>query len=86
MTYNTETKRAENSNKLVKEKQLKVLDKQLQNTLTQLERTTGVVQKIDKNSEQYLNVAKDSNESSDAVLLREIVNKVNEIVEWINNQ
>lgn len=30
----------------------KVLDKQLQNTLTQLERTTGVVQKIDKNSEQ----------------------------------
>ena len=41
---------------------------------------------IDKKSEQYLNVAKDSNESSDAVLLREIVNKVNEIVEWINNQ
>ena len=41
---------------------------------------------IDKNSEQYLNVAKDSNESSDAVLLREIVNKINEIVGWINNQ
>ena len=41
---------------------------------------------IDKNSEQYLNVAKDSNESSDAVLLREIVDKVNEIVKWINNQ
>ena len=41
---------------------------------------------IDKTSEEYLNVAKDTNESSDAVLLREIVNKVNEIVEWINNQ
>tara|TARA_R100001443_G_scaffold111701_1_gene124709 strand:+ start:2592 stop:2726 length:135 start_codon:yes stop_codon:yes gene_type:complete len=41
---------------------------------------------IDKKSEKYLDVAKDSNESSDAVLLREIVEKVNEIVEWINNQ
>ena len=41
---------------------------------------------IDKKSEKYLDVAKDSNESSDAVLLREIVSKINEIVEWINNQ
>ncbi len=41
---------------------------------------------IDKKSDKYLDIAKDSNESSDAVLLREIVNKINEIVEWINNQ
>ena len=41
---------------------------------------------IDKKSDKYLDIAKDSNESSDAVLLREIVNKINEIVVWINNQ
>jgi len=41
---------------------------------------------IDKKSDKYLDIAKDSNESSDAVLLREIVNKINEIVRWINNQ
>ena len=41
---------------------------------------------IDKTSEEYLNVAKDTNESSDAVLLRVVIDKINEIIEWINNQ
>ena len=41
---------------------------------------------IDKTSEEYLNVAKDTNASSDAVLLRIVIDKINEIVEWINNQ
>ena len=42
--------------------------------------------KIDTNSEQYLDVAKESIGLPEAQLIREIVSKLNEIVEWINKQ
>ena len=42
--------------------------------------------KIDIEAESYTDVAKHTLPYPDAVLFRIIVAKINEIVEWINNQ
>ena len=42
--------------------------------------------KIDTEAEGYTDVAKEGIPNADAVLFRVIVAKINEIIEWINNQ
>ena len=42
--------------------------------------------KIDKTSEEVTNIVKDSNLAPDSVLLGIIIDKINEIVDWINAQ
>ena len=42
--------------------------------------------KIDKTSEEVTNIVKDSNPAPDSVLLGIIIDKINEIVDWINAQ
>ena len=42
--------------------------------------------RIDKTSEEVSQIVKDSNEMPDAVLLGIIIDKINEIVDWINSQ
>ena len=42
--------------------------------------------KIDKTSEEVSQIVKDGNEMPDAVILGIIIDKINEIVDWINAQ
>ncbi len=42
--------------------------------------------RIDKTSEEVSQIVKDSNEMPDAVILGIIIDKINEIVDWINSQ
>ena len=44
------------------------------------------MEKIDTTQENTRNVMNENNESTDAILLREIINKLNEIIDWINEQ
>ena len=42
--------------------------------------------RIDTNSEKYISVAKDTLPGPTADMFRELVAKINEIIDWINNQ
>ena len=42
--------------------------------------------KIDINSEDILNIAKAGMEDSNSKVLREVIIKINEIIDWINTQ
>tara|TARA_R100000005_G_C4806038_1_gene95056 strand:- start:8 stop:142 length:135 start_codon:yes stop_codon:yes gene_type:complete len=42
--------------------------------------------RIDKTSEEVSQIVKDSNEMPDAIILGIIIDKINEIVDWINSQ
>ena len=42
--------------------------------------------KIDKTSEEITNIVKDGNEMHDAVIFGIIIDKINEIIDWINSQ
>tara|TARA_Y100000593_G_C4096782_1_gene231205 strand:+ start:399 stop:533 length:135 start_codon:yes stop_codon:yes gene_type:complete len=42
--------------------------------------------RIDKTSEEITNIVKDSNEAPDAIIFGIIIDKINEIIDWINNQ
>jgi len=42
--------------------------------------------KIDKTSQDIQNIVKDSNPAPDAVIFGIIIDKINEIVDWINSQ
>ena len=42
--------------------------------------------RIDKTSEEVSQIVKDSNPAPDAVILGIIIDKINEIVDWINSQ
>ena len=42
--------------------------------------------RIDKTSDEISQIVKDSNPSPDAVILGIIIDKINEIVDWINSQ
>ena len=44
------------------------------------------MEKIDTNSEMYTDLAKEGVPGPHAALYRAIVEKLNEIVDWINNQ
>ena len=44
------------------------------------------MEKIDKTSEEIASMVKDSNEAPDAIILGIIIDKINEIIDWINNQ
>ena len=42
--------------------------------------------RIDKTSEEVSQIVKDSNEMPDAVIFGIIIDKINEIIDWINSQ
>ena len=42
--------------------------------------------KIDKTSEEITNIVKDSNPAPDAIIFGIIIDKINEIIDWINTQ
>ena len=42
--------------------------------------------RIDKTSEDVRQIVKDSNPAPDSVVLGIIIDKINEIVDWINSQ
>ena len=42
--------------------------------------------RIDKTSDEISQIVKDSNLSPDAVILGIIIDKINEIIDWINSQ
>lgn len=42
--------------------------------------------RIDTTEEIAKSIIDENNEASNAVLLRNIINKINEIVDWINSQ
>ena len=44
------------------------------------------MEKIDKTSENITNIVKDGNEAHDAIILGIIIDKINEIIDWINQQ
>ena len=44
------------------------------------------MERIDKTSEEVSQIVKDSNPAPDAVILGIIIDKINEIVDWINSQ
>ncbi|QDP51789.1 MAG: hypothetical protein GOVbin212_8 [Prokaryotic dsDNA virus sp.] len=44
------------------------------------------MERIDKTSEEVSQIVKDSNPAPDAVILGIIIDKINEIVDWINTQ
>ena len=44
------------------------------------------MEKIDKISEDITNIVKDGNEAPDAVIFGIIIDKINEIIDWINTQ
>mgnify|MGYP003149050057 CR=1 FL=1 len=42
--------------------------------------------RIDKTSEEVSQIVKDSNEMPDAIILGIVIDKINEIIDWINSQ
>ena len=42
--------------------------------------------RIDKTSDDITSIVKDSNEMPDAVIFSILIDKVNEIIDWINTQ
>ena len=42
--------------------------------------------KIDVTSDEYLDTAKDGIGTPEAIILKRIILKINEIIDWINNQ
>ena len=42
--------------------------------------------RIDKTSEAITSIVKDGNEAPDAIILGIIIDKLNEIIDWINSQ
>ena len=44
------------------------------------------MEKIDKISEDITNIVKDGNEAPDAVIFGIIIDKINEIIDWIDSQ
>ena len=42
--------------------------------------------RIDKTSDEIAEVVKDSNPAPDAVIFGIIIDKINEIIDWINSQ
>ena len=42
--------------------------------------------KIDKTSDEITNIVKDSNNAPDAIIFGIIIDKINEIIDWINTQ
>jgi|TARA_R110002020_G_scaffold24405_1_gene80351 hypothetical protein len=42
--------------------------------------------RIDKTSDDITSIVKDSNEMPDAVIFNILIDKVNEIIDWINTQ
>ena len=42
--------------------------------------------RIDKTSDDITSIVKDSNEMPDAVIFGILIDKVNEIIDWINTQ
>ena len=44
------------------------------------------MEKIDKTSEDITNIVKDGNEAPDAIILGIIIDKINEIIDWIDTQ